>query len=196
MNTTTIAILSALMLSAPLLTACGDEPARAQSPVAPTSPSEPLAMAEPETERQAPRRAERPSTPEPEAAEATVEGDASSEGGSMSDADAANIRRFIVARGIDRREPVNASERFSAEPPIYAFLDSGNRSEENLELLVGFRHENGQRGGFTYLEIPAEAPRWRTWMRSQHVTTPGRWEALVITRDGEVLARESFTVGE
>ena len=107
--------------------------------------------------------------------------------------DGVSLRRLVVARGIEDREPVEHGVGFAAqERPMYAFLDVQNRTDEDRLLQVTFEDEAGTAVGHVELDIPAEAPRWRTWMRSRMVTTPGRWNAIVRDGSGELLGRVAF----
>ncbi|MEM9190340.1 MAG: hypothetical protein AAGF12_14240 [Myxococcota bacterium] len=108
--------------------------------------------------------------------------------------EALTLRRLEVTRSIEGREPLDPGTSFSSvQAPLFAFIDCANEGAEDQELMVTFEHESGRTAGHVALEIPAEVPRWRTWMRSSHVTVPGAWEAVVRV-DGEVIGRQPFVV--
>lgn len=104
------------------------------------------------------------------------------------------VRRLIVARGIEDREPLGAASRFeSNNDRLYAFVEAVNEGDAG-QLVVVFENEEGDEVGNINLEIPANVPRWRTWAWSQRVREPGRWTAVIRTSDGTELARERFII--
>jgi hypothetical protein len=107
------------------------------------------------------------------------------------------LRRLVVARDVEAREPVEAGMSFRAEErPMYAFLELRNRTEIDRRVSVTFEDERGRAVGHVELDVPATAPRWRTWMRSRMVTDPGRWTARVHDEEGRELGELTFELLE
>jgi len=106
------------------------------------------------------------------------------------------VRRLIVATGIEDHEPTGAADELElgTQSRIYAFVDAANHTEEDVSLKVTFEPESGESTGHVSLDVPAGAPRWRTWAYTRNITRPGRWRAVVRAGDGHVLARRSFEV--
>lgn len=108
------------------------------------------------------------------------------------------VRRLIVATGVERHEPTGASDELElgAQSRVYAFVDAVNQTGEPVELNVTFEPPSGETAGHVSLDVPAHAPRFRTWAWTRHVYTTGRWHAVVRAPDGHVLARRAFDVVE
>lgn len=106
-----------------------------------------------------------------------------------------SVRRLVVSTGIENREPVGAASRFElGNGRLFAFVEAVNDGEEEGELIVTFEADDGTEVGFITLDVPANAPRWRTWAWSQNITSAGSWTAVIRTADGDVLARERFEI--
>lgn len=106
------------------------------------------------------------------------------------------VRRFVVARSIEDREPQEVSTRFNVAPGdrLYAFVELENRSTPT-SVRVRFEPRTGARRsvGLATLNVGA-GPRYRTWAYSDFVRTPGEWSAVVESADGRELARTPFIV--
>jgi hypothetical protein len=103
------------------------------------------------------------------------------------------LRRLLLSREVEAREPVDAATEFEADrAPLYVFLDVANRGAAS-EVEVVLVRPDGERVGFIDLEIAANVPRWRTWARSNLVTMSGTWHAEVWT-DGQLLGSTEFEV--
>lgn len=112
-----------------------------------------------------------------------------------SSADGLSVRRLVVSEDIENREPVGAASRFDDETErLFAFVEAVNESDEAGELVVTFESEDGTEVGFITLEIPANAPRWRTWAYSRNIHEVGSWTAVIRTANGDELAREHFEI--
>ncbi len=105
-------------------------------------------------------------------------------------------RRLVVARAVDQREPVGASEVFELGDGdrIYAFVEAVNETAEPVTLTVTFEPESGETTGHVALEIPAGAARFRTWAFTRNIARRGEWQAVVRGPDGAILARRPFVV--
>ena len=109
---------------------------------------------------------------------------------------AIRVRRLIVATGVAQREPTGAADVFELgeSPRLYAFIEAVNETGEPVALEITFEPERGESAGHVSVEVPARAPRFRTWAYTRHIYREGRWEAVVRAPDGRVIARRPFDV--
>jgi hypothetical protein len=108
---------------------------------------------------------------------------------------ALEVRRIVVARGVENHEPVGVASRFVLDgTPLYAFMELSNPTSERQEIVVTFERTGGTAVGHVHLNVPAHASRYRTWALSRMVNRPGEWTAVVRTVDGELLDELAFTV--
>lgn len=112
--------------------------------------------------------------------------------------DGLDVRRVAVARAIEGREPVDADTTFWAEDAkLYAHFELTNREgTEDRHPMVVFIGPDGQDRGLIELDVPAGAPRWRTWAFSRNVRTPGEWRVELRDEDGRVLTDHEFRIEE
>jgi len=105
------------------------------------------------------------------------------------------IQRFLTASEIDKREPVESTSTFGPHHErVYAFVEVSNESESNTSLFVHFIGPKGKVSGGIELEIPASAPRWRTWAYTRHFDAPGLWRVEVRDAEGSLLGALPFEV--
>ena len=107
------------------------------------------------------------------------------------------VRKLVVATGVERssREPVGVAESFKQGEfeKIVAYVELANPGDES-EVLVSFDPpSDGPNKGNVWLDV-GTSPRWRTWASTKGVAEKGEWTAIVKTREGRELARESFVV--
>lgn len=112
--------------------------------------------------------------------------------------DGLDVRRVAVARDIEGREPVDADTTFWAEDAkLYAHFELTNREgTEDRHPMVVFVGPDGQERGLIELDVPAGAPRWRTWAFSRNIQTPGDWRVELRDEDGRILTDHEFTIEE
>ncbi|CAN5924272.1 hypothetical protein BH11MYX4_BH11MYX4_34100 [soil metagenome] len=129
------------------------------------------------------------------AATASADGKTTPAGGSASaSAKRLCVKRLVLAHGIDRHEPQDASGTFkSSDDRVYAFIELENPGKLGGAISVVFEPPSGP----PVAEIPlsvGETSRFRTWAFTRKARTAGEW--TVVVRDGEhrVLARQTFTV--
>lgn len=110
--------------------------------------------------------------------------------------DGLDVRRVAVARAIEAREPVDPATTFAAEDAkLYAHFELTNREgTEERHPMVVFIGPDGQDRGLIELDVPAGAPRWRTWAYSRNVKAPGEWRVELRDEDGRVLTDHEFTI--
>jgi hypothetical protein len=109
--------------------------------------------------------------------------------------DKLTVRRFVLARGVRNREPVDEGTSFKSDSrKLYAFVEVENRGGAPAEIVVEFEPPGGGAPhGDVTLAVGA-APRWRTWAYTRTASTAGSWTAVVKNRKGQVLARAPFEV--
>jgi hypothetical protein len=107
------------------------------------------------------------------------------------------IRRLITESDIEGREPVAASPVFADdEDRVYAFLELSNESSEATTVTVFFMSPSGKVHGGVELEVPANAPRWRTWAYTRFADELGLWRVEVQSSAGALLGSLPFEVAE
>ncbi len=173
---------------------CGErsatpEPAASAQLPSSSEPSLPLVLEEPEDEAPTPSVAEldEPALEDAESLSPPAP-ELYSEGG-------LTLRRFALSRSVENREPIDPAFAFpNEEAPLFAFVDVANATDEERSVRVIFESPTGEQMGMVDLDVPSEAPRWRTWAYSRMITEPGEWEAVVETDDGDVIGRISFEI--
>lgn len=191
MNTTRNVALGALV-SISMLAACGErsatpEPTASTQLPSSSEPSVPLVLDAPE-EAPTPAVAEADAVVEDAESLSPPTPELYSEGG-------LTLRRFALSRSIENREPIDPAFAFpNEEAPLFAFVDVANATDEERSVRVIFESPTGEQMGLIDLDIPDNAPRWRTWALSRMITEPGQWEAVVETDEGELLGRISFEI--
>jgi hypothetical protein len=109
--------------------------------------------------------------------------------------DGLTLVRFVTAPDVEQREPTLVSSRFGTdEERIYAFLEAKNESELDKTLSVHFIGPGQEVSGGIELEIPASAPRWRTWAYTRHARTPGLWHVEIRDEGGTLIGALPFEV--
>jgi hypothetical protein len=105
------------------------------------------------------------------------------------------IERLVMASAIEDREPALASSIFgNGEDKIYAFIEASNSSQSDQTLMVHFIGPGGEVSGGIDLEVPASAPRWRTWAYTRHAKAPGIWRVEIRNPEGVLLGVLPFEV--
>ncbi len=107
------------------------------------------------------------------------------------------IKRVVMARQIENREPVDPSDAFSIADGarVYAFVEVLNPSREETELSVTFEPPEGSARGTVPLHVGA-SPRWRTWAHTRYANVPGTWKVTVRDAAGKVVAHTTFEMSE
>ncbi len=105
------------------------------------------------------------------------------------------VKRIVVTRAIENREPVATTEFSVGDEPVFAFLELENKSDAPAVIRVTFEHASGKTVGHVKLEVPAHQTRWRTWGKTRFIRQPGSWNAVVRSEGGEEISRKSFEVG-
>lgn len=109
--------------------------------------------------------------------------------------DGLKLKRFVVARKIENREPVAGDEFKVGSAPVFAFVEFENSARDARSVRVMFQNQDTKATvGHVKLTVPGAAERFRTWGNTRMIRDPGRWEAVVSTVDGVELGRASFEV--
>jgi hypothetical protein len=104
------------------------------------------------------------------------------------------VKRLVLTRGIENKEPIDTSAFKPDGSPVYAFVELENAAASDETIEIVFEHESGQKVGFVKLDVPKEHERWRTWGRTRQIKKSGAWAAVVLSASGEELMRQAFTV--
>ncbi|HEX5661662.1 MAG TPA: hypothetical protein VFX59_30940 [Polyangiales bacterium] len=106
------------------------------------------------------------------------------------------IDRFVLARDVAGKEPVEESDHFSSDTAkIFAFVQLANE-DEPFAVTVHFEPVDGPSALYgVKLDVPT-APRWRTWAWTKLVHTPGKYRAVLRTLEGEEISAREFTIDE
>jgi hypothetical protein len=136
-----------------------------------------------------------PAAPEPAPAAEPTPPPAAGDAGPLVAENGASIADLVVAKGVEKRKPVEPGTSFAAPGPIrlYAIFDVMNPERVEGELSVSWLAPDGNERGRVSLSYPGQ-PRWRTWAFHSHIAKPGHWEAIVRTADGQELGRAPFDV--
>ncbi len=104
-----------------------------------------------------------------------------------------SVKRIVITRAIEKREPVAIERLVASDEPLYAFVELANGSDAAAGVVITFERE-GKSVGHVKLEVPAKNARWRTWGKTKQVRHAGEWVAVVKASDGTELGRKSFSV--
>ena len=101
-----------------------------------------------------------------------------------------SINRFILATGIEQREPRNAKENFTtADGKVFAFSDLCSKGNDHD--FFQWKHE-GKEHAKVQVKV-SDSARWRTF---SHVSAlPGNWSVAIVDKSGAVLKEMNFNVG-
>jgi hypothetical protein len=104
------------------------------------------------------------------------------------------ISNIVLARGVEKRKPVDPGTSFKAEKGVffYTVVDVKNPDKEEAFITVSWRHAEADKEiGGVKLKIQAQE-KWRTWAKTGGVHKAGKWVALVKDENGEELGRAPF----
>jgi hypothetical protein len=105
------------------------------------------------------------------------------------------VKRFVVTRKIEDREPVAGDDFKLGGGPVYAFVELENSGSAPRSVRVLFENEDTKATvGHVKLTVPGAQAHYRTWGNTRLIRDPGRWVAVVSTVDGVELGRASFDV--
>jgi len=129
------------------------------------------------------------------AASASAAGDSKPGLEIKAESDGLKLKRFVVARKIENREPVPGDEFTLGSAPVYAFVELENSSHASRSVRVMFQNQDTKASvGHVKLTIPGSAERFRTWGNTRLIRDPGHWVAVISTSDGIELGRAPFEV--
>jgi len=139
-----------------------------------------------------------PQAPQQEASDPLVGTSAAAEatageraGGAIGEGE--QIGRFLLTRGIEQREPVDAAESFAPGERVYAFLEVANPDGGEYALNLRWVHEDDELGQPVALTIGA-SPHWRTWSWRRAPEQPGSYRCIVETAEGQQVGEIPFHV--
>lgn len=109
--------------------------------------------------------------------------------------DGLTIRRFVTTSEIVKREPVAPGASFGTDDEkIYAFIEASNESTLDKTVIVHFIGPETTVSGGIELQVPASAPRWRTWAYTRYAKKPGLWRVEIRDLDGNLLGALPFEI--
>jgi hypothetical protein len=109
--------------------------------------------------------------------------------------DGLKLKRVVVTRQIQNREPVVGEDFKLGSAPVYAFVELENSARDARSVRVMFQNEDTKATvGHVKLTVPAASERFRTWGNTRMIRDPGHWVAVVSTADGVELGRAPFQV--
>jgi len=110
-------------------------------------------------------------------------------------AEEAKVDRFVLATGVEEREPVGETDTFSTDrDKIWAFVQFDNEYGAPFSVRVHWEKVDGPASPYGYvLDVPP-AKRFRTWSWTAIRRTPGQYRAVLRTLDGKELASRDFEI--
>lgn len=110
--------------------------------------------------------------------------------------DTLKVKRFLVAPGVQDREPLASPEPLPANgTAIYAFAELANPESTSENVRITFERKGGkERVGDVSLPVPANVSRHRTWAFTRNIFAAGVWEAVLWSESGAELGRTAFEV--
>lgn len=110
----------------------------------------------------------------------------------MESAPAFSISRFLIAGGIENREPVGVANAFPASTEkVYCFLEAGNITEDTKVRFVWY---HGDENVAEVELMLGKGPKWRTYASKKLGGRTGAWKVELQDADGNVLDSAAFTV--
>jgi hypothetical protein len=105
------------------------------------------------------------------------------------------VARFVLAKGVEGREPLAESDVFTTETPkIFAFVELANPDGDPYAFRVHWEALEGPASPYG-VELHVEtAPRFRTWSWTAIRREPGKYRAVLRTLDGEEIASRTFVI--
>jgi hypothetical protein len=105
------------------------------------------------------------------------------------------VKRFVVTRKIEDREPVAGDDFKLGGGPVYAFVELENSGSAPRSVRLLFENQDTKATvGHVKLTVPGAQQHYRTWGNTRLIRDPGRWVAVVSTVYGVELGRASFDV--
>ena len=106
-----------------------------------------------------------------------------------------NVVRFVLAKDVVDREPVEETDIFTTETEkIFAFVHVDNASGEPYAFRVHWEPASGPASPYGVKLNVRTAPRFRTWAWTKIKRDPGRYRAVLRTLDGEEIASREFDI--
>jgi len=104
------------------------------------------------------------------------------------------IDRFVLAHGIEQREPLDESERFTGDTKIFAFVQFSNPEGAPFAFRVHWEKAEGPASPYGVKLKVETAARYRTWSWTAIPREPGEYKAVLRTLDGKEIASKPFTI--
>ena len=186
------AIPSAVSVTEPKLALANDEPSLAA--VAPAAPS--TILDKPLAKKPEEARLEETKSVTPDAASLAL-GDHEVEPVDYDrplEPSEVKLDRFVLAHGVDQREPVEESEHFTGDTKIFAFVQFANPDGAPFAFRVHWEKAEGPASPYGVKLKVETAARYRTWSWTAIPREPGEYKAVLRTLDGKEIASKPFTI--
>ena len=104
------------------------------------------------------------------------------------------MKRFVLARGVEGREPLDESDSFTGDEKIFAFMELSNGDAEPYAFRVHWEPLEGPASPSGVELHVKTAPLFRTWSWTANPREPGQYRAVLRTLEGEEIASRAFTI--
>jgi hypothetical protein len=104
------------------------------------------------------------------------------------------VNRFLLASGVESREPLDERDTFKGDEKIFAFMELANAEGEPYAFRVHWEPVAGPASPYGVELNVKTAPRFRTWSWTAIPREPGAYRAVLRTLDGEEIASRTFTI--
>jgi hypothetical protein len=164
--------------------------------LAATAPVAPASIAEPKAAEPKPMEGKSPSAEleSPKLTSASATSDAMVDYERPLTPEEVKIDRFVLARGVDQREPVDESDVFAGDEKIFAFVQLKNPDTAPFSFRVHWEPVDGPVSPYGVALKVETAARFRTWSWTAIPREPGQYKAVLRTLDGAELASRTFTI--
>ncbi len=112
--------------------------------------------------------------------------------------DGISLSDLIVARGVEKRNPVEPGTLFPIEDngKIYAFLKVLNPEKQQGEVTISWAPlDSDKERGTVKVSIGAHK-KWRTWAFTRTLRKAGKWQVIVRNAEGTIIGRTPFEMVE
>jgi hypothetical protein len=104
------------------------------------------------------------------------------------------LKRFVLANGVEGREPLLEADTFTGDTKIFAFMELTNPAAEPYAFRVHWEPAEGPASPYGVELHVKTAARFRTWSWTAIPREPGQYRAVLRTLEGEEIASREFTI--
>ena len=103
------------------------------------------------------------------------------------------LERFVLAEGVEQREPVGVRSDFAPGARVYAYLHLSD-VETSYDLTVRWEGVSGELNAREAQLHVEPSPRYRTWAWMRAPSEPGVYRCIVEAEEGAQVAEAWFDV--